>query len=140
MPSEGKALGGSETILVVDDEEIVRDLATEVLSSHGYRVMPAKDGLEALHVYKAFGYDIDLVLMDMLMPRMGGKEAYKKLKEINPEIRVLFCSGHGSDCEVVEDLHNKGLPFVSKPYKINELAEKVRQMLDRESSGQEMTQ
>ena len=140
MPSEGKALGGSETILVVDDEEIVRDLATEVLSSHGYRVMPAKDGLEALHVYKAFGYDIDLVLMDMLMPRMGGKEAYKKLKEINPEVKVLFCSGHGSDCEVVEDLHNKGLPFVSKPYKINELAEKVRQMLDRESSGQEMTQ
>jgi len=134
-PSKSQALGGSETILVVDDEEVVRDLTTEVLSVHGYNVLPAQDGLEAIHVYKAFEHDIDLVLLDIFMPRMGGKEAYEKLKEINPDIKVLFCSGHGSNHEIDKVPGNGDLYYVSKPFKIDELVRKVRQVLDHEDAN-----
>ncbi len=138
--SRSQALSGSETILVVDDEEIVRDLTLEVLSAHGYNVLLAQDGLEAIHVYKAFGHTIDLVLLDMIMPRMGGKEAYEKLKEINPDIKVLFCSGHGSDNKVCEELKKIGVPYSRKPFKIYDLARKVRQVLNHEPAGQEIAQ
>jgi two-component system cell cycle sensor histidine kinase/response regulator CckA len=138
--SRSQALSGSETILVVDDEEIVRDLTLEVLSAHGYNVLLAQDGLEAIHIYKAFGHNIDLVLLDMIMPRMGGKEAYEKLKEINPDIKVLFCSGHGSDHKVCEELKKSGLPYSRKPFKIYDLVRKVRQVLNHEPAGQEIAQ
>ena len=134
-PSKSQALGGSETILVVDDEEVVRDLTMEVLSVHGYNVLSAQDGLEAIHVYKAFEHDIDLVLLDIFMPRMGGKEAYEKLKEINPDIKVLFCSGHGPNHEIYEAPRNGDLHYVSKPFKIDELVRKVRQVLNHEDAS-----
>jgi CheY-like chemotaxis protein len=137
-PSKSQALGGSETILVVDDEEVVRDLTKEILSVHGYNVLPAQDGLEAIHVYKAFEHDIDLVLLDIFMPRMGGKEAYEKLKEINPDIKVLFCSGHSPNHEMYEALRNGDLHYVSKPFKIDELVRKVRQVLNHEDAGQKI--
>jgi len=133
-PPETKARTGSETILVVDDEEIVRELASEILSSYGYRVMLAKDGAEAIHIYKAFGHNIDLVLLDMVMPRMSGKEAYAKLKKISPGIKILLCSGYSSHNQEVEMLRENGLPFISKPYKIKELLGKVRQVLGSEPS------
>ena len=134
-PLKNQALSGSETILVVDDEKIIRDLTLEVLSAHGYNVLLAQDGLEAIHVYKAFGHNIDLVLLDMIMPRMGGKEAYEKLKEINPDIKVLFCSGHGSDHKVCEELKKIGVPYSRKPFKIYDLARKVRQVLNHEDAS-----
>ncbi len=132
---ENQALTGSETILVVDDEEIVRDLTLEILSAYGYNVLLAQDGLDAIHVYKAFGHTIDLVLLDIIMPRMGGKEAYEKLKEINPDIKVLFCSGHGSDHKVCEELRKSGLPYSGKPFKIDELVRDVRQVLNHEDAS-----
>ncbi len=134
-PQKNQALAGSETILVVDDEEIVRDLTLEILSAYGYNVLLAQDGREAIHVYKAFGHTIDLVLMDMIMPRMGGKEAYEKLKEINPDIKVLFCSGHGSDHQVCKELRESGLPYSGKPFTIDELVRKVRQILNHEDGS-----
>ncbi len=134
-PPESKAQTGSETILVVDDEEIVRELALEILSAYGYRVMLAKDGAEAVHIYSAFGHNIDLVLMDMVMPRMNGRQAYAKLKKINPGINILLCSGYGSNNQEVEMLRKDNLPFISKPYKIKELLCKVRQALDSEPSS-----
>ncbi len=134
-PLKNQALAGSETILVVDDEEIVRDLTLEILSAYGYNVLLAQDGLEAIHVYKAFEHTIDLVLLDMIMPRMGGKEAYEKLKEINPDIKVLFRSGHGSDHQVCKELRKSGLPYSRKPFKIYDLARKVRQVLNHEDTS-----
>ncbi|RKX59202.1 MAG: hypothetical protein DRP37_06895 [Thermodesulfobacteriota bacterium] len=132
---KNQALVGSETILVVDDEEIVRDLTLEILSAYGYNVLLAQDGLDAIHVYKAFEHTVDLVLMDVIMPRMCGKEAYEKLKEINPDIKVLFCSGHGSDHQVCEELRESGLPYSSKPFKVDELVRKVRQVLNHEDAS-----
>ena len=139
-PSKSKALAGSGTILVVDDEEVVRDLVLEVLSVHGYNVLLAQDGLEAIHVYKAFGHTIDLVLLDMIMPRMGGKEAYEKLKEINSDIKVLFCTGYGPNHKIYEELRKSNLPYASKPFKIDELVRKVQQVLNHEAAGQEIAQ
>jgi DNA-binding NtrC family response regulator len=121
--------------LVVDDEEVVRDLTMEVLSVHGYNVLLAQDGLVALHVYKAFGHNIDLVLLDMIMPRMSGKETYKKLKEINPDIMVLFCSGYSSNHQLCEELRKSNLPYASKPFRIDELLRKVRQVLNHEDAN-----
>ena len=138
--SKSQALGGSETILVVDDEEVVRDLTQEVLSSYGYNVLLAQDGLEAIHVYKAFGHDIDLVLLDMFMPRMSGTETYDELKEINPDIKVLFCSGHGSSHKIYEGLRNDDLHWVSKPFKVDELVRKMQQVLNHEAAGHEIVQ
>jgi PAS domain S-box-containing protein len=139
-PSKNQALAGSETILVVDDEEVIRDLTLDILSANGYNVLLAQDGLEALHVYKAFGHNIDLVLLDMIMPRMGGKETYKKLKEINPDIMVLFCSGHGSNHQLCEELRKSNLPYASKPFRIDELLRKVRQALNHRAAGRETAQ
>ena len=139
-PSKNPALDGNETILVVDDEEIVRDLTLDILSAHGYNVFLAQDGLEALHVYKAFGHDIDLVLLDMIMPRMDGKETYKKLKEINPDITVLFCSGYSQNHRLCEELKKSNLPYVNKPFRIDDLLRKMRQVLDHEAGSREMVQ
>lgn len=139
-PSKSQALAGSETILVVDDEEVVRDLTLEVLSAHGYNVLLAQDGLDAINVYKAFGHDIDLVLLDMFMPRLGGKETYEKLKEINPDIKVIFCSGYGRDHKIYEELRNGNLHCISKPFKVDELVRKVQQVLNHEAAGQEIAQ
>jgi CheY-like chemotaxis protein len=93
-------------------------------------VLLAQDGLDAIHVYKAFGHDIDLVLLDMFMPRLSGKEAYEKLKEINPDIKVIFCSGYGRDHKICEELRNGDLHCISKPFKIDVLIREVQQALN----------
>lgn len=134
-PSKSQDVRGSETILVVDDEEVVRDLTREVLSVYGYSVLLAQDGLEALHVYRAFEHDVDLVLLDICMPRMGGKETYEKLKEINSDIKVLFCSGHNPDNEMYEASIIDDLHCVSKPFKIGELVRKVQQVLNQKNAN-----
>ena len=94
-----------------------------------------KDGLEAIHVYKAHEHDIDLVLLDILMPRMSGKEAYEELKKINPDIKVLFYGGHSPNHEIYEAPGNGDLHYVSKPFKIDELVRKVRQVLNHEDAS-----
>jgi CheY-like chemotaxis protein len=129
---ETKVLDGSETILVVDDEEVVRDLTQEVLSVNGYNVLLAQDGLEALNLFRSHGQDIDLVLLDMFMPHMSGKETYDELKKINPNIKVLFCSGYGRMQETHKKLENDGLNCISKPFKIDELVSKVHRALNNE--------
>jgi PAS domain S-box-containing protein len=134
-PLKSQKLGGSETILVVDDEEVVRDLTREVLSVYGYSVLLAQDGLEALNVYSAFEHDVDLVLLNICMPRMGGKETYEKLKEINSNIKVLFCSGHNPDNEICGASIINDPNCVGKPFKIGELVGKVQQVLNHKNAN-----
>ncbi|NIA08939.1 MAG: response regulator [Nitrospiraceae bacterium] len=133
-PQAANAQRGSETILVVDDEEVVRELASEILSEYGYRVMLAKDGAEAIHIYRAFEHNIDLVIMDMVMPKMTGEQAYMKLKKIDPEVKILLSSGYGSSNQELKKMRRDGVLFINKPYKIKELLSKVRQVLDSEPS------
>ena len=119
---------GSGAVLVVDDEETVRSVASLVLERHGFEVMTANDGEEAVAVYKEHGDRIQLVLLDMTMPRMGGEETYKALVELNPNVRILLSSGYNEQ-EAVGRFAESGLAgFIQKPYTPTELITVVRRI------------
>jgi len=131
---EEKTLTGTETVLVTDDEEIIRDLAREVLEKLGYKVLLAKDGKEALQIYRAFGSSIDIVILDVAMPGLSGIETFRKLCDINPHIKVLFCSGRASaDTTFHNDPILRNRPFAAKPFNIDEFPGKLREILDEKS-------
>jgi PAS domain S-box-containing protein len=122
--------GGGETILLADDEQNVRDLMRKVLTLRGYKVLLARDGLEAIDIYQSTKDAIDLVILDMMMPNLSGRDAYKRLKEINPAVKVIFCSGYGLDHKAMEELQNKGAGFIHKPFALEQLIQAVREILD----------
>ena len=123
-------VGGEETILLVDDEEVIRDLGKEVLEDRGYRVLAAADGLQAVAVYKKRFEEIGLIILDVVMPGIGGKETFRRLKRINPRLKVLLSSGYSAGGEVKEIISQGACGFVQKPYREEELASKVREILD----------
>jgi len=117
------------TILLVDDEDMVLEVEKELLETLGYEVLTARDGKEAVEVYKKKWDKIDLVLIDMVMPNMGGGEAYDRMKEINPRVKVLLSSGYSIDREAKEILAQDCDGFIQKPCTIKELSEKIREIL-----------
>jgi CheY-like chemotaxis protein len=122
--------GGNETILVVDDEETIRRLLRDLLQAKGYRVLEAADGLEALSVFSENRGRIDLVILDMVMPEMGGRETYVRLREVDANIRTILSTGYAED-ERARELMSMGVKaFVQKPYRVEELAAVVRSVLD----------
>ena len=121
---------GRETILLVDDEQYVRELGEKVLTFHGYNVLLAKDGLEAIHIYQSAKDSIDLVILDLMMPNLSGRDAYKRLKEINPAVKVIICSGYGLDHEAMKELQGGVCSFIQKPYNLEQLAQAVRKGID----------
>jgi two-component system, cell cycle sensor histidine kinase and response regulator CckA len=122
--------GHNELIFVIDDEKDIRSFISEVLQSHGYRVLLAANGDQAVSVYEKQSQDIALVILDMVMPGMGGLEVFLKMKEINPHIRALLSTGYSQDGRAGEIL-NKGVKgFIQKPYDFNQLLAKLRQILD----------
>jgi two-component system cell cycle sensor histidine kinase/response regulator CckA len=125
-------INGTETVLLVDDEEVVREASQELLEAMGYRVLIAKDGKEAVELYKNKQEDIDIVLLDIVMPNMGGREAYETLKSINPDIRVLLLSGYSIDGQATEILKRGANAFIQKPFNMKELSGKIREVLDKE--------
>ena len=122
--------GGDETVLLVDDEPLVRDLGTEILESYGYHVVQACDGLEALEIYRSKGAYIDLVVLDLLMPKLSGKETLSRLKKVAPTVKVLICSGYGSALDAPDRIGEADTPLVRKPFRPEELAAAVRRVLD----------
>ena len=122
--------GGQETILIVDDEEIIRSMLQELLESLGYTIFLAIDGEDAVQLYSQRHDDIDLVIMDMIMPKMGGQETCLKLKEINPAIKVILSSGFSQDNAVQEILSAGVNGFIHKPFTIPELSKKIREVLN----------
>jgi CheY-like chemotaxis protein len=119
----------SRTVLAVDDESTVLALARDILEMHGYRVLTARNGEEALRVFREHGGAIDLVLLDLTMPIMGGRECLKRLREIDPEVRVLVSSGFSAEGTAAELLGEGALAYVQKPYDVDGLARVVRQAL-----------
>jgi CheY-like chemotaxis protein len=112
----------------VDDEPLVRDLGSEILRSYGYNVVLAGDGLEALEIYRSNAADIDLVILDLIMPNMDGEETFLRLRELDPGTKVIICSGYGGNENVPKPLDQANL--VHKPFKPDSLVTAVRQMLD----------
>jgi len=120
-------------VLLVDDEPAVRRVATLILARHGYEVLLASDGVEALQIYRERQREIALVILDVTMPRMGGFACYEQLVRVNPEVKVVLCSGYS-----VEDLgarlpQHPHVRFVQKPYRIEELLEAVRSLMGEPS-------
>jgi two-component system cell cycle sensor histidine kinase/response regulator CckA len=122
---------GSETVLLVEDDEEVRSVAAEMLGKQGYTVLVARNGAEALRLAEQHAGPIPLLVTDVVMPRIGGRELAARLRELRPDIEVLFMSGH-TEHLVMSD--RQSLPsdaFLQKPFRAEVLARKVRQVLDR---------
>jgi PAS domain S-box-containing protein len=122
---------GSETILIVDDEDFVLDLCGQVLTRYGYTVLTASDGESALDIYAREKDRIDLVILDLIMPGMGGRECLAELLEINPLAKVIFVSGYLADASPVETRESGARAFVRKPFRSAEMLDVVREVLDR---------
>jgi CheY-like chemotaxis protein len=133
-PAAHDVPGGKETILLVDDEAIIRNVGRTILQRYGYRVLLAEDGQEALELYQRAGRDIDLVILDLTMPRLSGYDTLRHLRRIDPEVRVLFSSGYAAEKVLGNDTGGV-LGFVNKPYRPQDLATTVRQVLDRVRAG-----
>jgi two-component system cell cycle sensor histidine kinase/response regulator CckA len=127
----GHPAEGRETILLVDDEPMILEVTVEVLRELGYTVLEAHGGGEAIELYNEKRAGIDLVILDMIMPDMGGGETYDKIKEINPQVKVLLSSGYSIDGEATEILERGCQGFIQKPFGMEELAMKIREILDR---------
>jgi len=123
---------GTETLLFVDDEEMIVDVGCGIIEKLGYKVLTAKSGKEAMEIYKKNSDRIDMVILDMIMPDMGGGETYDKLKEINPDIKVLLSSGYSINGQATEILERGCNGFIQKPFNITDLSKKIREILDEE--------
>ncbi len=130
---EGPSLKGNETIMVVDDEELLCSLACEILQPYGYKLVTARNGMEAVSLYKKIYPDVDAVLMDVLMPEMDGLQAAKEIIEFDPRAKILFCSGYTSLTDLSEVLpasEGNGTPrLIKKPFNPADLVLAVRKLL-----------
>jgi two-component system, cell cycle sensor histidine kinase and response regulator CckA len=125
---------GSETILIVEDGPQIRQLAWECLTHCGYKVVTAADGLEALEFVERCNERIDLIVTDLVMPRMGGRTLIKRVSSVQPHIRVLYMSGYTNDAIVNHGVLDGTVWFIQKPFAFDALARKVREVLDSEES------
>ncbi len=121
---------GSETVLIVEDAEAIRSLARKVLTAQGYTVLEAGDGAEALKIAQRHAGPLHLVLTDVVMPGMGGRELAQRLAPLRPELKLVYMSGYTGDAVVHRGLLDDGLPFLAKPFTPEDLALKVRVALD----------
>jgi len=126
--------GGSETILIVEDEEIVRNVAVRLVNGLGYKVLLAKNGEEAMEVFNRERNSLDLVVMDVVMPKESGPEVYKKMNCINPKLPVLFVTGYDAESKVsslTRGLNQALIALLQKPYSKEILGRKIRELLDK---------
>jgi DNA-binding response OmpR family regulator len=118
-----------QTILLVEDEEMLRELGVEILEGEGYRVIAAKDGVEAVEFFEANQEEIGLVICDLGLPRLGGREAFLKMKESKPAVRVIIASGYLEPVIRSEMLKAGVLDTIQKPYDFNVLLAKIRSLI-----------
>jgi len=125
-----KLPGGTETVLLVDDEDYIRDLGKSYLNRAGYTVIEARNGAEALELYRNNQENISLIILDLVMPEMGGKRCIEHLFKLNSKVKVLIASGYSSDgsAESGSELGARG--FVGKPFDMKQLLKAVRDVLD----------
>jgi two-component system, cell cycle sensor histidine kinase and response regulator CckA len=127
----GEVPRGHETILIVEDEDVVRKLSVRVLRKHGYKVLEAPDGGKALMLCEEFKEPIHLILTDVVMPGMSGRRVAERIKEIHPEMKALFMSGYTDNAILHHGILEPGLNFLQKPFNVEDLARKVREVLDK---------
>lgn len=134
VPASSPSLSGSGTVLVVDDESVIRSLVTEFLRSHNYTVLAAENGKAGLAAYRKYSGNIDLVLLDLTMPVMSGRETLAKLRQIRPDLPVLLMTGFG-EAEVIQQLaRDDKVTFLQKPFELDRLLEAIH-TLQTEGAG-----
>jgi len=128
-----KILVGTETILLVDDEEMIIDVGAQVLKKLGYEVLTARDGKEAIEVYQQNRQKVAMIILDLIMPEMGGGETYDRLKEIDPNVKVLLSSGYSLDGQATEILNRGCNGFLQKPFSMRDLSQKLREIIAQQN-------
>ncbi len=123
--------GGTETILIAEDHEGIREMAHAALQSQGYRILLAVDGEEALATFSLHRNEISLVLLDIIMPRLGGPATYSAIRQINPNIAVIFATGYSNESTALVDLIKNGTAILRKPYSPRVLCRRIREVLDQ---------
>jgi PAS domain S-box-containing protein len=121
---------GKETVLLVDDEEMIIDVAQRMLDKLGYKVFTARDGKEAVAAFRKHKQEIDVIILDMIMPKMSGGEAFDRIKEIRPEIKVLLSSGYSINGQASEILNRGCNGFIQKPFNLQNLSKSLRTILE----------
>jgi CheY-like chemotaxis protein len=134
--SQRNVMGGNETIFIVEDNVQVRNLARLILIGAGYEVLEAVDGIDALKQFHLRKEEIDLVVMDVVMPRMGGKDVMERMRRDKPGIKIIFTSGYSASEIHTNFILEEGLEFISKPYSTDVLRTRVRAVLDGEKTSQ----
>jgi DNA-binding response OmpR family regulator len=123
--------GGTETILLVEDDAGVRAMVQTVLTDFGYRVLIATNGEEGLAMFQAHADEIDLIISDVFMPKMSGADMYERIRRHDPSARFLFISGYMEERTYQELILRGGVDYIPKPFRPRDLLIKVRQILDR---------
>jgi len=131
MPDKSRVLKGPETVMFVDDEEMIVEVGEEILKALGYSVLLCRSGEEAIDVYKKKKEEIDIIVLDMIMPGMGGGETYDRFRQINPGVKVLLSSGYSINGKAKDILDRGCNQFIQKPFNIKELSQKLREVLDQ---------
>ena len=124
-------LTGSETILIVEDDDALRNLVREILMRQGYRILEAENGIEALRVSDEHEGQIHLMITDVVMPKMGGRELEERLRPLRPEMKVVYMSGYTDNAIVHHGVLRPGIEFLQKPLRSESLKRKVREVLDQ---------
>ena len=130
-PADARLIKGSGTLLIVDDEELVLDVGVNMLKKLGYTVLKALNGTEAVEIFEANKNKIQMVILDIIMPDMGGGQVYDKIKAINPQVKVLLCSGYSVDGQAIELLERGCDGFMQKPFTMEELSGKITQIMKK---------
>ncbi len=126
---------GVETVLVVDDEDSIWDFEIEALQNLGYSVILAENGVDAVEIYENNISQIDLVLLDMIMPKLGGHGTFSQIKSMDPDASILLSSGFVSEEEVNDLLIHGADGFMQKPHRVADLAKEIRRILDGKKSA-----
>jgi two-component system cell cycle sensor histidine kinase/response regulator CckA len=129
-----KIIKGNETILLVDDEKLIIDVGKGILERLGYRVFTAENGNEAVEIYRNNKKDIDMVILDMIMPGMNGGKTFDKLKDVDQKVKVLLSSGYSMNGQAIAILEKGCKGFIQKPFDLHALSRKIREILDNKDS------
>ena len=129
--ADARLIKGSGTLLIVDDEELVLDVGVNMLKKLGYTVLKALNGTEAVEIFEANKDKIKMAILDIIMPDMGGGQVYDKIKAINPQVKVLLCSGYSVDGQAIELLERGCDGFMQKPFTMEELSGKITQIMKK---------
>jgi two-component system, cell cycle sensor histidine kinase and response regulator CckA len=122
---------GTETVLLVDDEEDIRELGKKILEGSGYTVLTAANGKDAVNLFKTHMGSLSLVILDVIMPDMGGKQCLEELLRIDPEVNVLIASGFVATEQTRKTIETKAKGFVRKPFNMEQMLKAVREVLDK---------